>query len=146
MDSLQTRFNAMSPAERATFLETLQSPAGGWTRQTTSQLGVPWPLKAGWKARLIEEGITAPPVSVPVRQKETREQWLRRRVLENPSTRLDFAKACEIRRLHAEGVPREELAERFDVAVRTINQVLSGKRWKPELWEGDVGTNQSNDA
>lgn len=141
-----SQFNAMSPAERAVYLESLKSPAGGWTRATTSQLGVPWPLKAGWKAKLIEEGITSPPVPVPVRQKETHEQWLRRTILENPATRLDYAKACEIRRLHRDGIPIGELAKRFGVVERSIKQVLSGKRWKPELWEDEAGTNQPSGA
>ena len=35
-------------------IESLKSPAGGWTRASLAQLGVPWPPPKGWRRALIE--------------------------------------------------------------------------------------------
>jgi len=34
---------------------TAQTPAGGWTRKTLAQWGVPWPPPKGWKNNLIRK-------------------------------------------------------------------------------------------
>lgn len=34
-----------------------RTEAGGWTRETLRQWGVPWPPPKGWLARLSGEGV-----------------------------------------------------------------------------------------
>ena len=34
-------------------LESLRSPAGGWTRESLRKLGVPWPPPQGWRRALL---------------------------------------------------------------------------------------------
>jgi hypothetical protein len=33
-------------------IEAAKTPAGGWTRATLAQWGVPWPPPKGWRAKL----------------------------------------------------------------------------------------------
>lgn len=40
-------------------IEAARTPAGGWTRATLAEWGVPWPPPKGWKAKLIASGIEA---------------------------------------------------------------------------------------
>ncbi len=35
------------------WLDSLKSPGGGWTRETLESLGIEWPPRKGWKKRLI---------------------------------------------------------------------------------------------
>ena len=39
----------------------LRTDAGGWTKATTDLLGVPWPLRHGWKAALLAKGLEVTP-------------------------------------------------------------------------------------
>ncbi len=34
-----------------------QTEAGGWTKETLAQWGVPWPPPKGWKAEILKNGI-----------------------------------------------------------------------------------------
>jgi hypothetical protein len=47
--------------ERRVFIESLQTPKGGWKRSTLEALGVPWPPKYAWKQQLIEKGFYIDP-------------------------------------------------------------------------------------
>jgi hypothetical protein len=35
----------------------LQTPGGGWTRETLEGWGVPWPPPQGWKEHILRYGI-----------------------------------------------------------------------------------------
>ena len=35
----------------------LQTERGGWTRESLSSLGVPWPPSKGWKKSLLDQAI-----------------------------------------------------------------------------------------
>lgn len=37
------------------YLESLKTPAGGYTRETLLTLGVTWPPKKGWKQEIIDK-------------------------------------------------------------------------------------------
>lgn len=39
-------------------LEAGKSPNGGWPKKQLALLGVPWPLKRGWKRRVIGKFIS----------------------------------------------------------------------------------------
>lgn len=41
---------------REVFLAENRSEAGGWSKSFTDSIGVPWPLKRGWKQEYIENG------------------------------------------------------------------------------------------
>ena len=45
-----------TPAERATFIESLMTANGGYTKDTLARLGVAWPPVRGWKEKLIRDG------------------------------------------------------------------------------------------
>ena len=47
----------LSGEEMRERIESLKSEAGGWTRASLKKLGVRWPPRRGWKARLIEEAF-----------------------------------------------------------------------------------------
>ena len=40
-------------------IEAAKTPAGGWTRETLAQWGVPWPPPKGWRRAVIEQSTTA---------------------------------------------------------------------------------------
>ena len=37
------------------YLDSLKTPAGGYTRETLLTLGVTWPPKRGWKKEIIDK-------------------------------------------------------------------------------------------
>jgi len=47
-----------------------QSRFGGWSKAQTDLLGIPWPLRHGWKHRIIGEMIDAGVVAEFVRLKD----------------------------------------------------------------------------
>lgn len=52
-----------------TLLDTYRSDRGGWTKDTIMAFGVSWPLKKGWRRRLIGSAIDAdklPPARKPI--------------------------------------------------------------------------------
>lgn len=57
-----------------------------------------------------------------------RERYLRGEEL--PNTKLTAEKVREIRKQASEGVPRKELAKRYNVDVSTIHEVVNRKTWK----------------
>lgn len=40
------------------WIEAHRSDRGGWTKHQVAQLGVPWPLVAGWKRNAVGRQIT----------------------------------------------------------------------------------------
>ena len=44
----------MTRNEMAEKIESLKTPAGGWTKASLASLGVPWPPPSGWKAKLLD--------------------------------------------------------------------------------------------
>jgi len=57
-----------------------------------------------------------------------RERYLKGEEL--PNTKLTAEKVREIRKQASEGVPRKELARRYNVDVSTIHEVVNRKTWK----------------
>lgn len=37
-----------------------RTPAGGWTRETLAQWGVPWPPPKGWRTALVDQSKSSP--------------------------------------------------------------------------------------
>jgi hypothetical protein len=44
--------------------------------------------------------------------------------------KLVAAQVLEIRRLHSAGLPTVRIAERFDVSVNTVTDIVRGRTWK----------------
>jgi DNA-binding NarL/FixJ family response regulator len=44
--------------------------------------------------------------------------------------RLTAVEVREIRRLHSTGLPTVRIAERFDISVNTVTDVVRGRTWK----------------
>lgn len=49
----QAAILASLPQLSAEEIEAARSPAGGWTRETLSAWGIPWPPPAGWRQALL---------------------------------------------------------------------------------------------
>jgi hypothetical protein len=52
-------------AELEQLVEAARTPAGGWTRATLAEWGVPWPPPRGWKAKLTAQGMSAGTAKTP---------------------------------------------------------------------------------
>lgn len=48
----------------------------------------------------------------------------------NGRSRLQKTDVLEIRRLHSEGVPHEEIASKFKIVVNTVYYIVSRRLWK----------------
>ena len=44
----------MTRDQMAEKIESLKTPAGGWTKASLASLGVSWPPTSGWKAKLLD--------------------------------------------------------------------------------------------
>jgi hypothetical protein len=54
---LATKFNELSPTERARFIDSYKTNQGGWLKADLHRFGVAWPPPKGWRKRLLEEGM-----------------------------------------------------------------------------------------
>lgn len=46
-------------------IEAARTPAGGWTKATLAQWGVPWPPPKGWKEALVSRAVGPPAAADP---------------------------------------------------------------------------------
>jgi hypothetical protein len=44
----------MTRDQMAAKIESLKTPAGGWTKASLASLGVSWPPPSGWKSKLLD--------------------------------------------------------------------------------------------